>query len=78
MRMYNCIYMNKVACFLYLCDVANRAKNIKTKAVVNESPTDRLIRELTEENRRLMQMLNKGNMLSDNSEDGIFLFFQIS
>ncbi|KAL5006291.1 hypothetical protein ScPMuIL_015097 [Solemya velum] len=39
---------------------ADRAKAIKTTAVVNESPTDRLIRELREENARLMEMIKKG------------------
>ncbi|PAA54177.1 hypothetical protein BOX15_Mlig025022g3 [Macrostomum lignano] len=39
---------------------ADRAKAIKTKAVVNESPTDKLIRELREENQRLMEMLKSG------------------
>ncbi|CAH1788618.1 unnamed protein product [Owenia fusiformis] len=39
---------------------ANRAKAIKTKAVVNESPTDKLIRELREENAKLMEMLKQG------------------
>ncbi|KAJ8308377.1 hypothetical protein KUTeg_013251 [Tegillarca granosa] len=35
------------------------AKKIQNKAVVNESPTDRLIRELKEENAKLMAMLKK-------------------
>ncbi len=39
---------------------ADRAKSIKTKAVINESPTDKLIRELREENKRLMELLKKG------------------
>eukprot|EP00039_Didymoeca_costata_P024122 m.9333 g.9333 ORF g.9333 m.9333 type:complete len:1041 (-) comp4048_c0_seq2:54-3176(-) len=39
---------------------ADRAKQIKTKAVVNESPTDKLIRELREENARLQAMLGGG------------------
>ena len=39
---------------------ADRAKAIKTKAVINESPTDKLIRELREENARLMEQLKKG------------------
>ncbi len=39
---------------------AERAKSVKTKAVVNESPTDKLIRELREENKRLMEQLAKG------------------
>jgi len=36
---------------------ANRAKSIKTKAVVNESPTDRLIREMKGEIERLKGLL---------------------
>ncbi|CAD5124283.1 DgyrCDS12576 [Dimorphilus gyrociliatus] len=36
---------------------ADRAKSIKTKAVINESPTDKLIRELKEENERLKKMV---------------------
>ena len=42
------------------CLSADRAKAIKTKAVVNESPTDKLIRELKEENKKLQEMLKKG------------------
>ena len=38
---------------------ADRAKAIKTKAVVNESPTDKLIRELREENARLLERLKQ-------------------
>ena len=38
---------------------ADRAKSIKTRATVNESATDKLIRELREENARLMEMLKK-------------------
>ncbi|XP_069105023.1 kinesin-like protein KIF28P isoform X2 [Argopecten irradians] len=41
---------------------ADRAKAIKTTATVNESPTDRLIRELREENARLMEMLKQGGL----------------
>ena len=36
-----------------------RAKKIQNKATINESPTDRLIRELKEENARLLAMLKK-------------------
>ncbi|KAK3726716.1 hypothetical protein RRG08_017023 [Elysia crispata] len=39
---------------------ADRAKAIRTSAVINESPTDKLIRELREENLRLMEMLKTG------------------
>ncbi|XP_022782679.1 kinesin-like protein KIF28P [Stylophora pistillata] len=39
---------------------ADRAKAIKTKAVVNESPTEKLIRELREENQRLLEQLKQG------------------
>ena len=38
---------------------ADRAKSIKTRATVNESATDKLIRELREENARLLDMLKK-------------------
>lgn len=41
---------------------ADRAKAIKTQAVVNESPTDKLIRELREENLRLQELLKKGGV----------------
>ena len=40
--------------------LADRAKSIKTKAVINESETDKLIRELREENARLQALLTKG------------------
>ena len=36
---------------------ADRAKQIKNKATVNESPTDKLIRELREENERMKALL---------------------
>ena len=39
---------------------ADRAKQIKTSAIINESPTDKLIRELREENQRLMELLKQG------------------
>lgn len=38
---------------------ADRAKQIKTTAKVNEDPTEKLIRELKEENEKLMEMLKK-------------------
>ena len=41
---------------------ADRAKAIKTTATINESPTDKLIRELKEENARLLEMLKKGGV----------------
>ncbi|CAL1537456.1 unnamed protein product [Lymnaea stagnalis] len=41
---------------------ADRAKTIKTQAVVNESPTDKLIRELREENQKLLAMLKAGGV----------------
>ena len=45
---------------IYWISTADRAKAIKTKAVINESPTEKLIRELKEENARLMAELKKG------------------
>ena len=51
-----------------------RAKKIQNKAVINESPTDRLIRELKEENARLMELLKKsgigGKKLSQEATQG--------
>ena len=39
---------------------ADRAKQIKNKAAVNESATDKLIRELKEENAKIKAMLEGG------------------
>uniref|UniRef100_A0A0N5BDB2 Kinesin-like protein n=1 Tax=Strongyloides papillosus TaxID=174720 RepID=A0A0N5BDB2_STREA len=39
---------------------ADRVKNIKTKAVVNELVTDKMIRELMDENIRLKELIDKG------------------
>ncbi|KAI1705792.1 FHA domain-containing protein [Ditylenchus destructor] len=41
---------------------ADRAKSIKTKPIVNESATERLIRELREENARLQEMIRRGGI----------------
>eukprot|EP00795_Rhopilema_esculentum_P014434 gene14434-5491_t len=38
---------------------ADRAKQIKTKATVNEDPTEKLIRNLKEENEKLKELLEK-------------------
>lgn len=35
---------------------ANQAKMIKLNAIINESETDKLIRELTEENKKLKKL----------------------
>ncbi|KAI3388277.1 hypothetical protein SNEBB_000716 [Seison nebaliae] len=40
---------------------ADRAKKIKNKAIVNENPMDKLIRELKMENEKLRKMLQSGN-----------------
>ena len=57
--------------FLHLS--ADRAKQIKTKAVVNEDPTEKLLRELKEENERLKKSMKSGNMgdFVDLDGDGI-------
>ena len=39
---------------------ADRAKQIKTKATVNEDPTEALIRELKEQNEKLKNQLASG------------------
>ncbi|KAL9968317.1 hypothetical protein ACROYT_G026678 [Oculina patagonica] len=54
---------------------ADRAKQIKTTAKVNEDPTEKLIRELKEENDKLMEMLKKAQngeavkMSADDDDD---------
>lgn len=49
--------------FIEICVLlADRAKQIKTVAIVNEDPTEKLIRELRQENERLKKMLEKGAM----------------
>ncbi|XP_076455652.1 kinesin-like protein KIF28 isoform X2 [Babylonia areolata] len=51
---------------------ADRAKQIKTKALVNEDPTEKLIRELQEENERLKAMLSGDaamEVMKDDDED---------
>ena len=50
---------------------ADRAKQIKTKAKVNEDPTEKLIRELKEENERLKKLISGGAvaMPAEDSED---------
>jgi hypothetical protein len=44
---------------------ADRAKQIKNKAVVNESETDKLIRMLKEENERLRKSLEGGMVVTE-------------
>ncbi len=41
---------------------ADRAKQIKCKAVVNEDPTEKLIKSLQEENANLKKMLSGGKV----------------
>lgn len=50
---------------------ANQAKMIKLNAQINESETDKLIRELTEENKRLKNILEKIRKGSYQEEDEI-------
>ena len=45
-----------------LFDTADRAKQIKTKAIVNEDPTEALIRELKEQNEKLKMQLQTGKV----------------
>ena len=49
--------------------LADRAKQIKTKAVVNEDPTDKLIRELKEENERLKSRIKGGDVSEEELKD---------
>lgn len=39
------------------CLLADRVKQIKNEAVVNENPLEKLIRELREENERLKKVI---------------------
>lgn len=49
--------------FLYLlCRYANRAKNIKNKAKINEDPKDALLREFQKEIEKLRAQLAEGIM----------------
>lgn len=41
--------------------IAERAKSVKTKAEINESSTEKLIRELKEEIERLKKLLSQTN-----------------
>ncbi len=43
-------------------NLADRAKQIKTKATVNEDPTEKLIKDLKEENERLKAQLSGGKI----------------
>lgn len=49
---------------------ADRAKKIKNKAVVNENPIDKLIRELREENERLKKAAS-GTLPLETSQVGM-------
>lgn len=49
---------------------ADRAKSIRTRATINESPTDKLIRELREENARLLELIEKGKFPTDPGAEG--------
>ena len=49
--------------FLYLlCRYANRAKNIKNKAKINEDPKDALLREFQKEIEKLRAQLAEGTL----------------
>jgi kinesin family member 1 len=41
---------------------ADRAKQIKTRAIINEDPTEKLIKSLQEENARLKKALESGGV----------------
>ena len=50
---------------------ADRAKQIKNKPTINESPQDKLIRELQEENKRLKAGLGGGSGNSQEAEEAL-------
>ena len=60
-------FIFKVNCCIYI--TADRAKQIKTNAQVNEDPTEKLIRELQEENEKLKKMMASGGKIDLTSED---------
>ena len=47
---------------IFRFNTADRAKQIKTKAIVNEDPTEALIRELKEQNEKLKMQLQTGKV----------------
>lgn len=51
---------------------ADRAKKIMNKAVVNESATDKLIRELKEENEKMKKMVSEGTIGNTDEENEEF------
>lgn len=44
------------------CLSADRAKQIRTRAIVNEDPTEKLMRDLKVENQRLKTVLTRGTI----------------
>lgn len=52
--------------------LADRAKHIKVHATINESSTDKLIRQLKEENERLTKAMERG-VVDLNSGSGVTL-----
>lgn len=42
--------------------LADRAKRIKTRATVNEDPTEKLVRDLKSENQRIKKELSRGTI----------------
>ena len=52
-------------CIASAISYADRAKKIQNKAVVNENPMEKLIRELKEENEKLKRAMEGGMMPSE-------------
>ena len=48
---------------------ADRAKKIKNKPTVNESPQDKIIRELQEENKKLTEEMIRAQKSTVNNHD---------
>lgn len=48
---------------------ADRAKKIKNKPTVNESPQDKIIRELQEENKKLKEEMIRAQKSTVNNHD---------
>lgn len=56
------LYLGHTQLYIYIwvCSYANRAKNIKNDAHINEDPKDAMLREFQKEINELKMMLEEG------------------
>ena len=55
-------FLNFSKQLIYLNLLADRAKQIRTRAIVNENPIEKLVRELKGETQRIKATLTRGNI----------------